>query len=330
MQPAVRDVVEVVNEEEDQIKRAEIQLAAAVACHTSIKSMDHISSVITKYGKGSTWEKIAIKRTKAGMIIQNVIAAEMKLELKQSLAGGHKFAIMIDESTDVSTTKLLAVIVRYYNVTQKSMMNEFMGLVEVVGTRGEELFNHLQSFLDEWDLNLKDCVAFASDGANNVSGQYNSVWSRVRDLNPLCVQVKCTSHSLDLIVKHAFEKIPSSVAFLLKELPSHFSNSSLRREGFVDLFKTMCPDEVFISPFVKYSVTRWLVRGKVTSNILSNWWILSAYFNAFLPVASSENRYKVRQIVTLLNNKGNFLMFTFLTPIIQEFERVNSAFQVMK
>ena len=120
------------------------------------------------------------------------------------------------------------------------------------------------------------------------------------------------------------------VGYLLREVPAHFSNSSLRREGYTDLFETMCPDGEFVSPFVTYAITRWLVRGKVLANILTNWWTLVAYFEAFLPVAANDIRYKAREILKLLKHPGNHLMFTFLTPIVQEFERVNAAFQVIK
>jgi len=51
------------------------------------------------------------RRTKCSAIIENCIGASIKQELARKLATS-QFSLMVDESTDISTTKMLAVSVR--------------------------------------------------------------------------------------------------------------------------------------------------------------------------------------------------------------------------
>ncbi len=47
-----------------EIKKLELKLAAMAVCHTSFNTMDHISEILREEGKGSTFEKVKLHRTK--------------------------------------------------------------------------------------------------------------------------------------------------------------------------------------------------------------------------------------------------------------------------
>jgi len=81
-------------------------------------------------------------------------------------------------------------------------------------------------------------------------------------------------------------------------------------------------------PFLKPSVTRWLVRGKVMYNILVNWDELLVYFTVAEQSKSMriDARCKARLLKEILLDKVNHLYFSFATPIVQEFEKVNALF----
>ena len=84
-------------------------------------------------------------------------------------------------------------------------------------------------------------------------------------------------------------------------------------------------------PFEKTSSTRWLVRGKLTFNILVNWEELKAYFiSAGLAQDNLDSKYKARVIKEMLLDQRKYLFFHFETPCVQEFERLNSLFQKTK
>jgi hypothetical protein len=158
------------------------------------------------------------------------------------------------------------------------------------------------------------------------------VWSRLRQENPNCLLFRCICHSLSLAIQYAFNFLPSSIGYLLTEVPRWFSKSSVRREDFNELFDVMNPEDRTGAPkpFQKLAQTRWLVRSKVMYNILSNWYELLAYFETATPSCGFESRMKARTILNNLKDPINHLFFVFLTPVVAEFERVNSFFQSEK
>ena len=83
------------------------------------------------------------------------------------------------------------------------------------------------------------------------------------------------------------------------------------------------------TPFQKLSATRWLVRGKVIFAIWTNWEELKAYFlcteNA--QTLNSDQRYRARAIKDMFHDPTNFMYFTFVGPVVSEFEQVNAFFQ---
>lgn len=180
--------------------------------------MDHIGEVIKKNGKGSILAKIKLHRTKCSKLITEVVSPALKQELKKDLQG-EKFALLVDESTDVGTVKYLCITIRYCSKKEKRIVTELVGLFPVSDATGEALFNVIKTAVTDLDLELGNCTGFASDGASVMTGVKNSVWTRIQQESPDCVQVKYICHSLALCVQHAFEKLPSSLGFLVSEIP---------------------------------------------------------------------------------------------------------------
>lgn len=253
----------------------------------------------------------------------------LKQELKKDLQG-EKFALLVDESTDVGTVKYLCITIRYCSKKEKRIVTELVGLFPVSDATGEALFNVIKTAVTDLDLELGNCTGFASDGASVMTGVKNSVWTRIQQESPDCVQVKCICHSLALCVQHAFEKLPSSLGFLVSEIPKWFSKSTIRRAAYTHLFSIMDPNEDRKGtslPFQQASLTRWLVRGKIMYNILMNWEELKAYFMCAEQASGADARYKARILSDMLNDPVNYWYFHCVTPVVMEFERVNSYFQ---
>lgn len=310
----------------DEVKIAEIELAVTMACHSAMMTMDHLGEVIVRNANGSKLENLKMHRKKCTKILTNVVSPAMKEELIADVQG-KRFSLIVDESTDVSTTKQLCVIIRYFSQVEKTILTAFVDLIPVVHTTADDLFNAIRNCLNEINLDLANCVGYASDGASVMVGEHDSVWTRIAAVSPQCIKMTCICHSLSLCVMHAFEKLPSSLGFLLAEVPKWFSKSSVRREAYKELFEVMCPDECRKAPFEKYSTTRWLVRGKVIYRILVNWNELKAYFLVAQPASTQAARYKARLLLNILNDPITYLYFHFVSPLVTEFDRVNAFFQ---
>ena len=169
--------------EKTKVKEFEIKYSVSIACHSSIRSVDHFSDVIKEYAKKSPLENLKLHRTKCAKLITNVVAKAYHEELIEELRGV-KFSLLIDESTDVSVSKLLCLCVRFYSTKENVMKTEFLALLQITSATGENLFKVISEYFAKIDVELANCIGFSSDGANNVCGTHNSVLSRLKQVAP--------------------------------------------------------------------------------------------------------------------------------------------------
>nr|XP_047132553.1 SCAN domain-containing protein 3-like [Hydra vulgaris] len=251
----------------EDIKKAELRIALTMTCHCAVRTVDHLNEVFVVYGRGSLLEHVKIHRTKCMGLIKNVISPSLRDDVVEDFKN-KKYALIIDESTDISANKHLCILARFFSVLKNEIVTKFMGLILVHETTGENIFHLLDQEIKKCGQSLTNCIGFATDGASNMTGCNNSVWTRIKEVSPNCVQLKCICHSLALCIEHPVSKLPSNIAFLLSEIPHWFCNSSLRRENYIDLFNVInAATESETAryaplPFEKSSFTRWLARGK--------------------------------------------------------------------
>jgi hypothetical protein len=120
----------------------------------------------------------------------------------------------------------------------KEIVTGFIGLLLVQEATGEKILNLIGEEIKIFGQSLANCIAFAMDGASNMVGCNNSVWSRLKAVS-FCVQLKCICHALALCIKYAVSKLPSNIGFLLSEIPNWFCHSELRQEAYKELFSVM-------------------------------------------------------------------------------------------
>jgi hypothetical protein len=195
-----------------------------------------------------------------------VISPSLKEDTKEDISGQH-FSLIVGETTDVSVHKVLAIIVRFFSRKSGKVTDALLELVSLSTATGESLFLAIRKALESFGLDLNKCVGFGCDGASVMIGHYNLVWSCIHEINPDCVLMKCICHSLTLCIQQCFDKLPSNLGYLMQEIPGWFSHSIVRRDDFKALLESIDDNDKSEMPFVKYSSSRWLSRGKVISNI---------------------------------------------------------------
>lgn len=317
----------------DSVKLAEMHLAAEIAVHCPTVAIDHISEAIsmnsqcTRKGCFNPLTNIQLHRTKCTKIISNVIAKYLKSNLKNSL--DKHYSVMIDEWSDLSYKPYLAIIISYSEKNTGTIKQSFLAIRDLEKTNADSIFGAMKTVLEEFGLQLENCISYASDGAAVVSGSNNSVFTRLREYSPHVLQIKCICHSIAKCAEHAFNKLPSCLAFLMKAIPKWFSKSNVRKNAYLELYSSFDTSKQFSNPFQKYAETRWLVRGKVCRNLLNNWGTLKEYFEKALPDLRPDQKFNCLLILENLNDQ-NLAYFKFVTPIIESCERANLLFQKEK
>lgn len=180
--------------------------------HTSVRSIDHLSDVInmnwsspSSSSSSQCDDIIRLHRTKCTALIKNVIAPSLLLDLIKDV-GDSAFSVIVDESTDISTEKLLSICIKYYS-KKNDVITQFLNFVSVVSCTAEDLFEAITNYFKSINLKVENLIGIGTDGAANLCGKKHSLFTSLKtrlDLKHL-VLLKCICHSLHLCASRASE-----------------------------------------------------------------------------------------------------------------------------
>ncbi|XP_044595618.1 uncharacterized protein LOC123272703 isoform X2 [Cotesia glomerata] len=280
------------------IQQEEAGFALYIAVHSSINVVDHLSEVINHTHKDQ--DKIKLHRTKCGSIIKNIIALHFFDCLKNDLNNQH-YSLLLDESTDVSVSKYLGIIIIYYSNAHKKVISTYLDLVE-----------------------LRDCDAPGTDNASVMVGVNNGVSAILRREVPHLVLVRCLYHSLQIAVSNAAKNfLPRNLEFIIEETYNWFSNSSQRQTEYKDLYAAINDDQNPLK-MVRSCQTRWLSIESAVSRIFSQWLELKTHFSI---ARTRDKSYKAELLYKNYEDDMNYAYIAFLCPILVEVNRVNKMFE---
>lgn len=122
-------------------------------------------------------------------ILQQVIS-----DIKNSKNG---FAIQLDETTDVTNCAQLLVFARY--VGEGGIKEELLINVALEATtKGEDIFENVESFFKQHGLNWKDMKGCTTDGAHAMLGKKSGFKGRVLEVAPHVIFTHCLIHRFAL------------------------------------------------------------------------------------------------------------------------------------
>ncbi|XP_050058667.1 zinc finger BED domain-containing protein 5-like [Aphis gossypii] len=209
-------------------------------------------------------EKSAKEISKIPILIDNRIndlAADIQNELVFRLKSC-KFALQMDESTDVAGLTILIVIVRYQH---ESTLLEDLLLCKSLPTRttGAEIFDLLNSFLEGNEIPWENCVDICTDGAKAMSGIINGAVQRIKNIAKNCSSSHCMIHRQALAAKKlsvSFKKALDEVVKIINFIKSRPLQNRL--------FKILCEDMGSVhTSLLLHTEVRWLFRGKILTRI---------------------------------------------------------------
>ncbi|KAI8777450.1 hypothetical protein BgiBS90_021653 [Biomphalaria glabrata] len=143
-------------------------------------------------------------RTAATYTMTYGIAEAMKKELSQSLQGNF-FSLNIDEATNNAGNKCLNVLVQYYSDTKQQVCVELLGSRQVNISTAENIFNALESILNERNLLWSQVISVTMDNCNVMRGAKNGVEAIIKKANPCLLDVSGdTVHMINNAAKAFF------------------------------------------------------------------------------------------------------------------------------
>ncbi|XP_037943395.1 E3 SUMO-protein ligase KIAA1586-like [Teleopsis dalmanni] len=262
----------------ETIKIAELKITAFIAEHASIHTVNHLTEILPKLDKTSeTLSKLKLHKTKCTMIIKNVLSPCMLQDLVQEI-GDSAYSIIIDESTDISTLKILCTMIRFFSMPKKNIVTTFYRIIKLTEFDAQSICDAIKAQLQSDNLNFQNLIGIGVDGANVMIGKNKSVATILKKDLPDLIVVKCISHSLHLCAEKATETLPRQLEFLVREVHNWFSYSSKRVEEYKKLYEIINnnnnPKKVGA-----LSGTRWLARFQAITTILDQWIELELLFS---------------------------------------------------
>ena len=187
------------------------------------------------------------------------------------------FSVLVDESTDISNTKIMCVSVQYVDPVSGKVVQHLLQLLELDATHSTalDLFKSFKKFCDESKINMKNIVALACDNASVMVGKLKGFQVFLREIVPHLIVLNCVCHTSAIIAKSSCTAIPKEVEELVRSAYNYFANSPKRSQE-LDEFTEMFCDTT--KKLLKLSGTRWLESFKSYERLLELWPALEHYF----------------------------------------------------
>ncbi|XP_064420253.1 E3 SUMO-protein ligase KIAA1586-like [Latimeria chalumnae] len=286
---------------ETGIKTAELKLAGFLAEHNiAMRAADHLTDVLKDIFKDSNIaQNLSFGRTKATAISKNIIGSCYFEEFSEILKR-KKFSILIDESTDIGTVKMLCIVMHFFDDNTKSVQTRFWKLAQIFspqnrdaaqeGATAERLYEKMIKSFSDAGVSLANILGFSSDGCNTMMGKNNSVASRLQNEFPGILLQRCICHSLHLCASAACMQLPRRCEDLARDVYNYFKNNSKRMAQYQE-FQEFCHVEPH--KLLKPSQTRWLSLQQVVKHISSQWdaFLLFFYFTVAGNTAERSRKY---------------------------------------
>jgi len=127
-------------------------------------------------------QDLSLARKKCSSIVKNVIAKRETEKIVEDLKS--KFSILIDESTDISDTKLMCILVRYISPLNKKIITKLLELYPLNATdcSASKIFESFKNCLEEKEIPINNIIGLACDNASVMVGCNNSFMSHLKSV----------------------------------------------------------------------------------------------------------------------------------------------------
>ena len=106
--------------------------------------------------------------------MQIAISQSIKDEVKEEMQQSSVYGIMIDEATDISTNASLIVYAYFVHDGKRKM--RYLADVQLEGCDASSILTVILRVLEDYEVSIKKCFGFGSDGASIMTGRENGVF----------------------------------------------------------------------------------------------------------------------------------------------------------
>ena len=306
-----------------QVTVAEVYFATFIAEHNlPFSASDHFSKLCkVMFPDSEIAKKFSSGRTKTTALVKHALAPAFNDNVIETCQSS-PFSILCDGGNDQVDRKFFAILVRYWDQSQRQAVTRFLALPVCNIATAEALFESLSNEIESRGIPWSNMIGYASDSASVMVGVRNSVLSRVRSKQPKIFSLGCLCHLAALCAAAALKKLPVSIDELLIDIFYHFKHSSKRYSEFSAIreeFSDIAPLRI-----LKHCTTRWLSLERCVKRLLDQWPALYAYFDK---EAETDRNARLQRIAKHLKKNEVKLLCHFVSYALKGFSKFSLAFQ---
>ncbi|KAI3746066.1 hypothetical protein L6452_08485 [Arctium lappa] len=208
--------------------------------------------------------------------------AEEVLKSIMGEIGDDVFALLVDESSDVSRKEQMVVVLRFvdkYGIVQE----RFISVVHAMDTSALSLKSALDALFAKHGLSFTKVRGQGYDGASNMSGKFNGLKALILNDNESAFYIHCFAHQLQLVVvavakKHdGVKDFFDLLALVVTVVNSSCKRKDMLRESHKDRIQEEIGNEEIVTgkglnqeiSLIRAGDTRWNSHLKTITSLIS-------------------------------------------------------------
>ena len=248
-------------------------------------------------------------------------------DIKASQCGQPFFAIIADETRDISGVEQLSISLRWVDQSYE-IYEDFIGMLSVERTDASSLKSVILDCLIRCNLPLSGCCGQAYDGAAVMAGHLTGVAVQILRMEPKAIPMHCLAHSLNLSLQDcaAQSKPIREGLSAAKELHNLIKLSPKHLAIFQHLQKeSSSPSSPSIKPLCP---TRWTVRTAAVDSVLKNYLVLlEALEKISEDACTSDAKAKAAGLATCLEQFRTYFGLKMCQLVFSATEQLSTTLQ---
>jgi hypothetical protein len=257
----------------EQVKILIDNVILAISMNSSMLSVQEIHDHLAKYVKiPESWRS----KNYAFEFVE-CIDAVVREAIMGEIRDSQFHTLIVDESTDISVTKMLIIYIKYRPTAAKCHRTYFAGIVKLTACDSRTIYEAIKKFYADNQLDVQKMVMFTSDGASVMLGKSNGVAALLRAEVPHLTVQHCVAHREDLGIDDAWKNLTlmKDIELLLRTVYTTFSRSSVKKAEFEELCNVADHDAISFRPL---NEVRWMSRYFAVKALSRNYMMLIDYF----------------------------------------------------
>ena len=196
------------------------------------------------------------------------------------------------------------------------------------GHTADQMLSSLTQYLDQHDINIQNCRGQSYDNASNMSGKYNGLQAKVKNLCEYADFIPCFGHSLNLVRTCCAEVCQQAVLFFsfLSGLYNFFSASTSRWDL---LMKAINEKSVHPLTLKRLCRTRWAEHADATLALKENYDTVRSVLQEMSQnmELKADARLQAEGFLSMMNKLETGFMTIFWNKVLQRFRSTSGLLQ---